>query len=70
MYNRLVTYINENRLLYKYQFGLREGKATYMALIVLIEKMTDVLDKSESVIAVLSCNIAVLSCNISCNIIS
>ena len=52
MYNRLVTYINENRLLYKYQFGFQEGKATYMALIVLIEKVAEALDKGESVIGV------------------
>ena len=52
MYNRLVTYINENRLLYKYQFGFQEGKATYMALIVLIGKVTEALDKGESVIGV------------------
>ena len=52
MYNRLVTYINENRLLYKYQFGFQEGKATYMALIVLIEKVIEALDKGESVIGV------------------
>ena len=38
MYMRLVSYINENRLLYKYQFGFQEGNATYMATIVLIEK--------------------------------
>ena len=38
MYNRLVTYINENRLLYKYQFRFQEGKAAYMALIVFVEK--------------------------------
>ena len=38
MYDKLVTYINENRLLYKYQIWFQEGKATYMALILLIEK--------------------------------
>ena len=52
MYNRLVTYINENRLLYKYQFWFQEGNATYMALIVLIGKVTEALDKGESVIGV------------------
>ena len=52
MYNRLVSYINENHLLYKYQFGFQAGKATYMALIVLIEKITEALDKGESVIGI------------------
>ena len=45
MYNRLVSYINENHSLYKYQFGFQAGKATYTALIVLIEKITKALDK-------------------------
>ena len=35
----LVSYINENHLLCKYQFGFQDGKVIYMALIVLIEKM-------------------------------
>ena len=52
MYNRLVSYINENHLLCKYQFGFQAGKATYMALIVLIEKITEALDKGESVIGI------------------
>ena len=52
MYNRLVTYINENRLLYKYQFGFQEGNATYLALILFVEKITEALDKGESVIGV------------------
>ena len=52
MYNRLVTYINENRLLHKYQFRFQEDKATYMAFIVLIEKVTEAIDKGESVVGV------------------
>ena len=52
MYNRLVSYINENHLLYKYQCGFQAGKATYMALIVLIKKITEALDKGESVIGI------------------
>ena len=52
MYDRLVSYINDNHLLYKYQFGFQAGKATYMALIVLIEIITEALDKGESVIGI------------------
>ena len=52
MYNRLISYINDNQLLYKYQFGFQKGKATYMALIVLIDKITEALDKGEIVIGV------------------
>ena len=51
MYTRLVSYINENHLLYKYQCGFQAGKATYMALIVLIKKIAEALDKGESVIS-------------------
>ena len=29
MYDRLIEYINENKLLYKYQFGFQKGKSTY-----------------------------------------
>ena len=52
LYNRLASYINENHLLYKYQCGFQEGKATHMALVVLIENITEALDKGESVIGV------------------
>ena len=38
MYNRLIQYINENKLLYEYQFGFQIGKSTHMALIVLLDK--------------------------------
>ena len=37
MYNRLLKYINDNNLLYKYQFGFQRGRSTHMALIVLID---------------------------------
>ena len=38
--------------LQKYQFEFQEGKAIYMALLVQIEKITEALDKGESVIGV------------------
>ena len=37
MYIRLIGFINENGLLYKYQFGFQKGKSTGMALVTLIE---------------------------------
>ena len=45
MYNRLLKYINDNNLLYKCQFGFHKGKATHMALIVLIDKIYILLQK-------------------------
>ena len=52
MYNRLIHYINENKLLYKYQFGFQTGKSTHMALIVLLDKISEALDMGECVIGV------------------
>ena len=40
MYNRLIHYINENRLRYKSQFGSQKGKSTEMALIVLVDHLS------------------------------
>ena len=50
VYNRLIHYINENKLLYKYQFGFQTGKSTHMALIVLLHKISEALDRGECVI--------------------
>ena len=52
MYNRLIEFINENGLLYKYQFGFQKGKSTSMALVTLIDKITEALDKGECIIGV------------------
>ena len=52
MYNRLIQYINENRLLYKYQFGFQRGKSTHMALIVLLDQISEALDRGECVTGV------------------
>ena len=52
MYNRLFDFINENRLLYKYQFGFQKGKSTSMALIMLVDRISEALEKGEYVIGV------------------
>ena len=52
MYNRLLKYINENKLLYKYQFGFQKGKSTHMALIVLIDKISEALENGDCVIGI------------------
>ena len=52
MYDRLIQYINENKLLYEYQFGFQRGKSTHMALIVLLDKISEALDRGECVIGV------------------
>ena len=52
MYNRLITYINQNHLLYNLQFGFQKGKSTHMALITLFDKISEALDDGDFVIGV------------------
>ena len=52
MCNRLITYINQNHLLYNLQFGFQKGKSTHMALITLIDKISKALDDGDFVIGV------------------
>ena len=52
MYNRLICYINENILLYKLQFGFQKEKSPEMALIVLLDHISEALDRGECVIGV------------------
>ena len=52
MYNRLIEFINANDLLYEYQFGFQKGKSTHMALIFLIDKITEALDQGNCVIGI------------------
>ena len=53
MYNRLILYINRHGLLYEYQFGFQKGKSTHIALITLIDKITEALDQGELVLVYL-----------------
>ena len=50
MYNRLICFINNNKLLYDYQLGFQKGKSTYMAMVILIEKISEALDRGDCVI--------------------
>ena len=52
MYIRLMNFITNNKLLYKYQFGFQKGKSTYMALILLIDRITEALDKGDCVVGI------------------
>ena len=52
MYNRLMNFITNNKLLYKHQFGFQKGRSTYMALILLIDKITEALDKGDCVVGI------------------
>ena len=52
MYNQLILYLNRHDLLYEYQFGFQKGKSTHMALITLIDKISEALDQGELVIGI------------------
>ena len=47
MYNRLICFINDIKLMYDYQFGFQKGKSTYMAMVILIEKISEALDRGD-----------------------
>ena len=53
MYDRILKFINKHNLLYRYQFGFRQDHSTFMALIILIDKITAALDNGDFTIAVL-----------------
>ena len=50
MYNRLNSFIIKHDLLYKYQFGFRKGHSTTMALLSLVDFITEALEKGDYVI--------------------
>ena len=52
VYNRLISHINENKLLYEYQFGFQKGKSTYLAIMMLVDKITEALGQGECVVGV------------------
>ena len=52
MYNRISNCIHKHSLLNEYQFGFRQKRSTNQALIVLLDKITAALDKSDIVLGV------------------
>ena len=44
MYNRMLKYISQNKLLNEFQFGFRNNHSTCMVLIVLIDDLLTALD--------------------------
>ena len=52
MYNRLIKFLDKFSILYKYQFGFRRKRSTHMALISLIDKLTQAIENGEYVIGV------------------
>ena len=52
MYNRLIKFLDKFSILYEYQFGFRRKRSTHMALISLIDKLTQAIKNGEYVIGV------------------
>ena len=50
MYERLLSFVNENKLLYSYQFGFRYGHSPNLAMIILIDKISNALENGEYVL--------------------
>ena len=50
MYNRLLLFINEHGLLYKFQFGFRTLHSPNLALILLVDKISQALESGEYVL--------------------
>ena len=51
-YNRLLKFINNNNILYIFQFGFKKCHSTFMALVILMEKITSALEKGEYVLGI------------------
>ena len=43
-YSRLITFLKEQKILFKDQFGFRENNSTYMAIINLLDRIIEALD--------------------------
>ena len=52
VYNRLMGFINQNQILYKYQFGFRGKHSTNLALTILADKIMSALESGEVVLGV------------------
>ena len=52
MYKRLLAFINKNNLLYKFQFGFRGDHSPHLALVYLIDKISNALENGEYVLGV------------------
>ena len=49
MYNRLIQFLDINKVLYPNQFGFRQGHFTHYALFTLVDNITKSLDKGDIV---------------------
>ena len=52
MYNRLISFLENNKILFKNQFGFRKQHSTYMALMVLRDKIVKALENGELLVGI------------------
>ena len=52
MYTRLLSFINKHKLLYNFQFGFREDHSPNLALIYLVDKISNALENGDFVLGV------------------
>ena len=52
MHNRVMDFINQNDVLYKYQLGFRKGYSTSMAVMTLVDKISVALNKRKHMLGV------------------
>ena len=52
MYNRLINFLNENKILFEYQFGFRKNHSTQLALTFLMDKLINSIENGDHVIGV------------------
>ena len=52
MFTYIIDFLEENNILYEYQFGFRKNHSTSHAMISLVERVTKALDKGKYVVGV------------------
>ena len=52
MYNRLIDFIEKHHLLYQCKFSFHKNHSTFMALVILLDKITEAFDSSEFAICI------------------
>ena len=52
MYNKVIDFLKEHDILFKYPFGFRQGYSTYLALTVLVDKLVKSLENGDYVVGV------------------
>jgi retron-type reverse transcriptase len=52
MYKRLINHIEKNKILTQNQYGFRENRSTELAIIELVDKITQAIDKEEYTIGI------------------